>query len=109
MRPRLETLVLDAKKARIAKSRGALLSDAYTQYMRTLRPPHWAALPRTRELRALPEVQALLQRSVDADVPADEFSALLNDGASIRTWMEGRRRVLEAVIASGESSRSSVH
>ncbi|KAG9221454.1 hypothetical protein CCMSSC00406_0010145 [Pleurotus cornucopiae] len=104
VRPWLEDLVLDAKKARIDKSRGASLSDAFTKYMRTLRPTQWAALPRIRELRALPEVQTLLQRDIDSEVSADEFFGLLNDGATLQKWIEGRRRVLEAVIAESVSS-----
>ncbi|KAF7429026.1 hypothetical protein PC9H_008264 [Pleurotus ostreatus] len=104
VRPRLEALVLEAKKARIEKSRGDSLSDAYTKYMRTLRPTQWAALPRTRELRTLPAVQSLLQRDIDSDVPADEFFDVFNDGATIQTWLEGRQHVLESVIKSSLSS-----
>ncbi|KAF9496308.1 hypothetical protein BDN71DRAFT_1505820 [Pleurotus eryngii] len=104
VRARLEDLVLDAKKVRIDKCRGAALSDAYTKYMRTLCPTQWAALPRTRELRTLAEVQTLLQRDLDADIATDEFSDLLNDDSTLQTWIDGRQRYLESVIASSLSS-----
>ncbi|KAF4598979.1 hypothetical protein EYR38_007392 [Pleurotus pulmonarius] len=107
VRPALQVLVLEAKKARITKSRVALLSDTYTKYMRTLHPTQWAALPRIKELREFPEVQTLMQRDLDSDVSADEFADLVNDNVTIQKWVEGRQRLLESVIESGLSSTDS--
>lgn len=80
MRPTLERLVFDERRDRLCKnkdlitSRTCILTDAYTEFKKTLRASDWAFLPKVSSLMDREHFRSIMYADEERVISVDDFN-----------------------------------